>query len=77
MEEDLHRELPKARIARLDRDTVSGKRHYESILQNFREGRRRNATMTYLVSNLPDAYLQEIAAYFAALHPPYAAPPAA
>ena len=46
-------------------------------LVNFREGRRRNATMTYLVSNLPDAYLKEIAAYFAALHPPYAAPPAA
>jgi len=38
VEEELHRELPKARIARLDRDTVSGKRHYESILQNFREG---------------------------------------
>ncbi len=46
-------------------------------LVNFREGRRRNATMTYLVSNLPDAYLQEIAAYFAALDPPYAAPPTA
>jgi primosomal protein N' (replication factor Y) len=39
VEEELHRELPKARIARLDRDTVSGKRHYESILQHFREGR--------------------------------------
>jgi primosomal protein N' (replication factor Y) len=38
VEEELHRELPKARIARLDRDTVSGKRHYETILQNFREG---------------------------------------
>ncbi len=38
VEEELHRELPRARIARLDRDTVSGKRHYESILQNFREG---------------------------------------
>ncbi|HTM48674.1 MAG TPA: primosomal protein N' [Bryobacteraceae bacterium] len=38
VEEELHRELPKARIARLDRDTVSGKRHYESILHNFREG---------------------------------------
>ncbi len=46
-------------------------------LVNFREGRRRNATMTNLVSNLPDEYLQEIAAYFAALHPPYAAPAAA
>ena len=37
VEEELHRELPKARIARLDRDTVSGKRHYESILHDFRE----------------------------------------
>ncbi|MCE9639642.1 MAG: c-type cytochrome [Betaproteobacteria bacterium] len=51
-------------------------------MANFRDGRRRNATMTYLVSNLPDAYLREIAAYFAAQHPPYpppqtaAAPPA-
>jgi cytochrome c553 len=43
-------------------------------LVNFREGRRRNATMTYLVSNLPDAYLQEIGAYFSAQHPPYPPP---
>ena len=43
-------------------------------LVNFREGRRRNATMTYLVSNLPDAYLQEIAGYFSAQHPPYPPP---
>ena len=46
-------------------------------LVNFRDGRRRNATMTYLVGNLPDSYLKEIADYFAALHPPYAAPPTA
>ncbi len=45
-------------------------------LVNFREGRRRNATMTYLVSNLPDAYLQEIAGYFSTQHPPYTAPQA-
>lgn len=45
-------------------------------LVNFRDGRRRNATMTYLVTNLPDAYLREIAAHFAAQHPPYP-PPAA
>src|SRR5260370_5445346 len=37
VEEELHPELPKARIARLDRDTVSVKRHYETILQNFPE----------------------------------------
>ena len=35
VEEELHREFPKARIARMDRDTVTGKRHYESILRGF------------------------------------------
>ncbi|HEX4329926.1 MAG TPA: c-type cytochrome [Burkholderiales bacterium] len=43
-------------------------------LVNFREGRRQNATMSYLVANLPDSYLHEIAEHFAALNPPYAAP---
>ena len=43
-------------------------------LVNFREGRRRNTTMTYLVSNLPDAYLREIAGYFSTQHPPYPPP---
>ena len=38
VEEELHREFPKARIARLDRDTVTGKRQYETILHGFREG---------------------------------------
>ena len=38
VEEELHRDFPEARIARMDRDTVSGKRHFESILQGFREG---------------------------------------
>jgi len=38
VEEELHREFPKARIARLDRDTVTGKRQYETVLQGFREG---------------------------------------
>ena len=38
VEEELHRAFPAARIARLDRDTVTGKRHYETILQEFREG---------------------------------------
>jgi primosomal protein N' (replication factor Y) (superfamily II helicase) len=38
VEEELHREFPAARIARLDRDTVSGKRHFETILQDFRDG---------------------------------------
>jgi primosomal protein N' (replication factor Y) len=38
VEDELHREFPAARIARLDRDTVSGKREYETVLQGFREG---------------------------------------
>ncbi len=40
-------------------------------LVNFRDGQRRNTTMNYLVANLPDAYLFEIAGYFAAQNPPY------
>jgi cytochrome c553 len=43
-------------------------------LVNFREGRRTYPMMTYMVEHLPDAYLREIADYFAAQHPPY--PPA-
>ncbi len=38
VEEELHREFPDARIARLDRDTVNGKRDYETVLGGFREG---------------------------------------
>src|SRR5262249_16456133 len=38
VEEELHRAFPSARIARLDRDTVTGKRQYETILHAFREG---------------------------------------
>jgi primosomal protein N' (replication factor Y) len=38
VEEELHRAFPAARIARLDRDTVTGKRQYETILHDFREG---------------------------------------
>jgi cytochrome c553 len=45
-------------------------------LVNFREGRRVNATMTYLVEHLNDAYLREIAGYFGALELPYPPPPA-
>ena len=45
-------------------------------LINFREGRRSNATMTYLVEHLSDAYLLEIATYFSALDLPYPRPPA-
>ena len=38
VESELHRHFPRARVARLDRDTVGGKREYEAILQSFREG---------------------------------------
>jgi primosomal protein N' (replication factor Y) len=37
VEEELHQQFPAARVARLDRDTVGGKHHYETILQGFRE----------------------------------------
>ncbi len=37
VEDELHRVFPEARIARMDRDTVGGKRQFETILQGFRE----------------------------------------
>ena len=37
VEEELHQQFPTARIARLDRDTVGGKRHFENILAGFRD----------------------------------------
>lgn len=37
VEDELHRDFPTARIARLDRDTTTGKRQFETILQGFRE----------------------------------------
>jgi cytochrome c553 len=39
-------------------------------LTNFRDGRRQFAVMTYMVDHMSDAYLQEIATYFAAEHLP-------
>lgn len=42
-------------------------------LESFRDGRRTNADMTHLVQHMSDAYLQEIAAYFAGLALPYPA----
>jgi cytochrome c553 len=51
-------------------------------LDNFRSGRRSYPTMTYFVEQMSDAYLHEIADYFASLDLPYApaqtvgAPPA-
>nr|WP_156909539.1 c-type cytochrome [Ottowia thiooxydans] len=43
-------------------------------LVNFRDGRRKNPTMAYLVDQMNDAYLQEIADYFSALDLPYPPP---
>jgi primosomal protein N' (replication factor Y) len=38
VEDELHGAFPRARIARLDRDTVGAKRDYETILAGFRDG---------------------------------------
>jgi primosomal protein N' (replication factor Y) len=38
VEEELHRQFPQARVARMDRDTATGKRRYETILTGFRDG---------------------------------------
>jgi cytochrome c553 len=43
-------------------------------LDNFRSGRRANATMTYFVEQMSDDYLREIAAWFSSLDLPYAPP---
>ena len=43
-------------------------------LVNFRDGRRQNAAMIYMVQHMTDTYLQEIAGYFSSLNLPYAAP---
>lgn len=37
VEDELHQLFPTARIARMDRDTVTGKKHFETILSGFRE----------------------------------------
>ncbi|SOE87312.1 Cytochrome c553 [Burkholderia sp. YR290] len=40
----------------------------------FRDGQRKYPPMNYLLAYLPDAYLQQIADYFASQHPPYPQP---
>jgi cytochrome c553 len=45
---------------------------YNQLL-NFRQGRRHSRPMNMLLVNLSDAYLAEMAAYFSAQHPRYAA----
>lgn len=49
---------------------------YNQLL-NFRDGRRQYKPMTQLIDPLSDAYLQEMAAHFAALDLPYPPPQAA
>jgi len=49
---------------------------YQQLL-HFRQGRRTNAQMNGMLAHLSDAYLSEMAAYFAAQHPAYPAPQAA
>ncbi|UGQ47905.1 c-type cytochrome [Massilia endophytica] len=46
---------------------------YNQLL-NFRDGRRQYPMMSYMVEQLPEAYLREIAQYFSDQHPPYPAP---
>lgn len=43
-------------------------------LLHFREGRRNNAGMSYLLDHLNDAYLRDIAGHFAGLDLPYPPP---
>lgn len=44
--------------------------YLEQQLLNFRDGRRPHRGMAYLLENLSDDYLREIAAHFAAQRPP-------
>lgn len=48
---------------------------YNQLL-NFRDGRRQFPMMTYMVGNLPEPYLREIAQFFANQHPPHLPAPA-
>lgn len=45
-------------------------------LRNFRDGRRQQTYMNGLLANMSDAYLHDIAEYFASLDYPYSPPPA-
>lgn len=46
-------------------------RYLYNQLVAFRDGQRKYAPMTYLLEYLPDAYLQEMAQYFAAQQTPF------
>jgi cytochrome c553 len=45
-------------------------------LRSFRDGRRFNTDMAHMVRHMSDAYLHEIAEYFASIQLPWPAPPA-
>lgn len=47
---------------------------YQQLL-HFRDGSRRYGPMTHLLAGLPDAYLQDMAGWFASQHVPYPSPP--
>jgi primosomal protein N' (replication factor Y) (superfamily II helicase) len=50
VEDQLRERLPKARIARLDSDSVRGREHYETVLNAFREGSYDILTGTQMVA---------------------------
>jgi cytochrome c553 len=47
---------------------------YHQLL-NFRDGLRQYRPMTHLLTGLPDAYLRDMADFFAEQHVPYPPPP--
>ncbi|MGH9558574.1 MAG: replication restart helicase PriA, partial [Bryobacteraceae bacterium] len=51
VEDELHGAFPRARVARLDRDTVGGKRDYETILAAFRAGDYDILAGTQMIAN--------------------------
>ncbi len=50
VEEELRRNFPKARVARMDRDTVTSKRAFETILYGFRAGEYDILTGTQMIA---------------------------
>jgi len=50
VEEELRRHFPKARVARMDRDTVTSRRAFEAILYGFRAGEYDILTGTQMIA---------------------------
>ncbi|WP_338847705.1 c-type cytochrome [Massilia sp. W12] len=50
--------------------------YLQAQMQHFRDGRRHHPLMRHMLSNLSDAYLAELAAYFASQSPQYLSPDA-